>query len=341
MFKDVKEDWKNKKLQILTDMDTDGTTCNLIFRYNLNDYDYEILQSSASKIKDDLIGLDADVFVFSDLTPPEDWYSEMLKIREIFIFDHHISAYEVLSKYENLNYNYDISRCSARILYDWFDNKNNCMSEYVRLVDIYDRYLGSDPDFDIARGINNLLFWYVRESRWKGNAGYLKFIQNQSEKFKYWGNFRLHQFEQIEVDKEYEKEKIAVKKANKTLQKRIDIKGNLYGYFELDAKISYVASVLLNENPDFAYVLCRNLYIKDYCKFSLRSKNFNVMQIARKYGGGGHHMASAFSTDDFKLGDLIKSGEHKFGLCYFSTEENLSSVCWKLVYRIELLKIQI
>ncbi len=326
MFEDVKEEWKTKNTICFVDSDLDGTSCRLIFEYHLYDYDnVRLIQSSATEIPSLLHEFDfsnVDVVVFADLTPPVQWYKSALQEFEaVFIFDHHISAYEVLKEFENPNYNFDLNRCSAKIVFDWFNVHNPAMDEYVSLVDVYDRYLDSHEKFDYARGINNLLFWYVRESRWKGKAGYDKFVSAQSRKFQVWNKFKFHQYEQVEIDNEYEKEKESIKRAKKTFTTRVDAFGNLYGYFELGAKISYVCSEMLRMHPDIQYVVCHNTFEKEIFKFSIRSKGFDVTKIAGAYKGGGHTMASGFSTADSKLGNAILDDKHKLGVCYFKNSK--------------------
>lgn len=320
------ESWEDKNVIIFTDSDCDGTSCRVIFEYHLfNHENLQIIQSSATEIPNLLQEFDfsnIDIVVFADLTPTVQWYKPALQtFKAVYIFDHHISSYNALKEFENPNYNFTLEKCSAKIVFDWFNINNPAMDEYVSLVDIYDRYIDDHEKFDLARGINNLLFWYVRESRWKGKAGYDKFVSAQSRKFQVWNKFKFHQYEQVEVDNEYEKEKESVKRAKKTFTTRVDAFGNLYGYFELGAKISYVCSVMLRMHPDIKYVLCRNTFEKEIFKFSLRSKGFDVTKIAIAYRGGGHTMASGLSTADDRLGNSIIDGRHKLGVCYFKSQK--------------------
>lgn len=309
---------KFKNALLITDSDLDGSSCRLLFERFLEDDNYKLYQSTANEVAEftrrvfseayDLVG-------FADLGPTPEFVSSIVKHKPVHIWDHHPTTKEKIDTLGNpagLNYNYDVGRCSAKLVFDFFDdpadkNVTPVCREFVRLVDVYDRYLEDHPDFDLARGISNLLFWYIRESRFKGQQGYTRFIDNQSKKMDLWSKFGFLDFEEEVVQKEYQREKEAVEKALNTVVIREDAEGLKYGYFELPSKISYSCSEVLKKMPELNYVVCHSTYKSDGDRCSFRAKKMDVSVKASQYGGGGHKFASGAALPK-EIREGIKAG---------------------------------
>lgn len=307
---------------ISVDSDTDGTACKLLFTYF--DHEAKIIQSSVGpKVDGEISNLnldDYDFFGFADLVPSRDIYEKLLATgKPVYIWDHHETSRRNLEGISNPDYHYDLERCSAKLVYDYYrDTKehNQCLKEYVDRVNAYDLWHDDESLFEDGKNLNNILFWFIRDSRWKSDkVGYDRFIDLQLKKVYMHPHFTFLDFEQEIIEKENEKEDKKFKKVRNNISFRKDSEGRLYGYFELDSKVSIVCSRILKEFKELSYVMCYNLW-EDNGKFSLRTRreDLNMAKLAEKImkGAGGHKKAAGlrFEGTQPDFVSAIREGKH-------------------------------
>jgi oligoribonuclease NrnB/cAMP/cGMP phosphodiesterase (DHH superfamily) len=292
---------------ILTDSDNDGSGCRVLFQYFLGSK-VRIIQTSASDVNH-VLDEEAraveqfSIIGFADLCCDEEHFTKFLAEKEqVFLWDHHPRA-EVIQNSPDIHW--DINRCSARIVYDWFGNYTSpVMERYVELVQIFDLWKDSHPDFREALDLNNLLFWYRRQKNY--DPSHDRFVETQIEKIRFWDSWDYLDVEKKVIREEREKEAKYLKKALKDMKIREDSEGHRYAFFELPAKLSYVAHTILTQNPDLDFILAKSSFERDRNKFSLRSKNLPVNGIAQSFGGGGHKQAAGFLMTAEQYSDYIE-----------------------------------
>lgn len=301
-----------------SDSDLDGSASRLLFEYFIPGI--KVIQSSTVKLRNELtLMFEPHIknVCFADLAPTRGMYEALLDAgKHVYIFDHHVTSRELLGDIQNQNYIYDVTRCSAKILYDYMmehcivNTPSTCLQQYVDLVNVYDLWKDDHADFDKARGLENLLMWYLRESRWKNSdEGYRQFIKSQLKKIEYGSTaFKFYDFEQEVVDIQYKKEKDALFTAEHSHAKGVDSQGHMYGYFELPSKVSYVCGEMLKKFPELDYVICFSTFRKEDNKCSFRSKRIDVRNKAECFMGGGHSFASGLNLSK-EIRDGIKKGQ--------------------------------
>lgn len=306
---------------VFVDSDLDGTFCRLLFEWF--EPDTEILQSSTGGLLNTLIqNLDLSHFStvgFADLSPSREIYDQIQAAgKTIFMWDHHeTTRVKTLAGIDNNNYYYDLGRCSTRLVYDYFrdlhpDMDRDCIREAVMRVDAYDRWEDGSPLFQDGKNLNNILLRHVQENRMMSDTkGYDKFVDIQFKKFLLHDHFEFLDNELMIIAEENKKEDTKFKRIKKTISLRKDRENRLFGYFELDSKISIICSRILKEFPQLDYVLVYNLF-EDNGKFSLRTRkeHIQVNTLAEKYGNGGHKQAAGlrFLPEQREFVDNLRNG---------------------------------
>ncbi len=311
---------ENKVVGHITDSDLDGVSCRLIAEWFIQPKCKQYIPlNTADRNMDEVPSNfydNLDVVIFSDIAPPSLEYYQNIKSKniEVFIFDHHETSKQNLGDLPN--YTYSIENCGTKILYDFLTEgrrKQKIIQDYVTLVNTYDTWQLENKLYKHAKDLHNTLMGMIQ---WFGGGSETqkreKFLKKQYEKFKnrQTGNFYFDLQEQIIQKKALEKEEKNYKEAKKNLQKRVDGAGNNYLFTECVSKVSFIATRLLNEYKDYAYIAIRATFVKNAYKFSLRSANgFAVNTITEKFGGGGHKAAAGMELTEeqylqFKSGKI-------------------------------------
>lgn len=199
---------------------------------------------------------------------------------KVITLDHHIAAEEKIKV--STEYVYDINRSGAKIAWDYFHpNTTNKIIDYIS-----DKDLGKFELFKCKEIICAL--------------------ESYGRDFKVWDNLDIDQLlqEGIHILRSKNNEiNILMEKAY-----MFQMGSHKIPVINTSIFMSEVADRLLEVYPDSKFSGTYNAYEKDgkmYRKWSLRSKQVDVNDIAKKYGGGGHKFAAAFIEE---LNDL-KKGE--------------------------------
>lgn len=325
---------KDKNVYCIFDSDTDGTGCRVVAEYYIRPIvnNFELLQSNIGSVDQqackETIML-SDVIIFADLVPTLDFYKQLIaNNKRVFLFDHHQTTRENFDEvYSPDWYYFDLSRCSAKILFDTLTEnkrKNKVIDEYVSIVDIYDRFETEDERFHTAKSMNYLLWATTRKGKFTNKAGeteekyYKVFVDDQLKKIEKSESFFFLKKEKELIEKELASEAKEYKEIlAERFQIRQDNSGNKYGFIENSRRLSFHCMTLLKEYPDLRYILAHNTFPAlgkedPLNRFSLRSRktdDFDCSKVAKIYKAGGHIAASGLRLEDREFCEKIVKGE--------------------------------
>jgi oligoribonuclease NrnB/cAMP/cGMP phosphodiesterase (DHH superfamily) len=307
---------------LISHSDLDGCVARVLANYlKCNDfYDfskfYHFDYKNEQVIYDTVVG-DTSIkeIIFTDFSPSVELYKYCEKNRiRVQIFDHHATAfYKFCDGDGNLlikNFVYDNNRCGSKIFYEDFFQKYVESSEYldyfINLVNVYDLWKEDDLLWEEA---NNLQRVFTGMIDYRAVDKYYKFVNMQLQKMRVSKTFEFLPYEKGLIEYAINKENAILETARSLVEYRNDSSGIPYLYVQLTSKISFVAHNLLKDNPEYKYIVIRNLYTGG-TEHSIRSKNeFDVKSIAEKWMGGGHLNASGVvlseqMSDDLSVGKI-------------------------------------
>jgi oligoribonuclease NrnB/cAMP/cGMP phosphodiesterase (DHH superfamily) len=337
MSNEVKELLKDQSIFCVVDSDTDGTGCRVILEHYVEPEakSFDLKQTNSGDpeagINWDYALSQFDVLLFADLGITPERYEDLLaRGKQVLLFDHHETTRLELADYlvpgESgwfQHYYYDLERCSAKILFDVLTEgrrKNPVMDQYIHLVNTYDLWKSNSQDFDRAQDLNHLL-WAEMFSNGlaRQEQGRNSFVRRQLMKVEKYPEFDFSEGEQKMIDKRRAKEAELFAQAKKTLDIRTDLSGRKFGFIEIGAQISTIASMILEEYSDLKYVLVFSTFSPKDGKFSLRSRSpeVKVNDMASTLGGGGHAQAAGFNlneseTKQMREGKLVPDHNLKY-----------------------------
>lgn len=303
------DNFKDKKISLITDSDLDGTGACIVYK----EYIEPIAQTSSivqtgkrdmSELNWDYIN-DADIIIFTDIAPTLDTYNKLKGLnKDIWIFDHHVSSYDILHNHVTNNYYFTTSKCGTKILFDSIregQRIKRVIAQFVELVNTYDTWDENSILWKEAKDLHNIKSGYINyfkeyDSEYDKN---LVFIDRQLEKFVNSKQYYFSEYEKGLAVKGLQRERDNYEFAKKKMSIRKDDSGNRYAYIEASSKISLICNTLLKEFVDkIDYIIAHSTFEetkenKPNGKVSLRSQgNFDVTIIAEKWKGGGHKNSS-------------------------------------------------
>ena len=308
---------QGKNVLHITDSDLDGVSARLVGEYYLQDsctyLPFNTAKRDMSEVDWNLV-MNSDIVLFTDITPSVRLYRTMLRSRvEFYIFDHHETGKQELG--EHSNYYYTTEKCGAKIFYDYLLEQgaayNHTLDRLITLTDTYDRWQHESEDWKEAKNLSNVMFGYVNWFVVQSDTGrYEPFIDAQLRKLEKADHFFFTPKEKKSIDTALTKEEKNFKVARENLQIRKDNQGNIYGYAECTAKLSFVAHRLLRESPEeLDYIAMYGNFDSTNRKISLRSASMDVSEIASTWGGGGHEGAAAFEFENLEQLHQFKAGQ--------------------------------
>lgn len=315
---DLLEQWEGKSIYYVSDSDLDGIAARIVAELYLPEIcEFVPLNTAERDMRDFNVELSqgADVIIFVDITPTKELYDLLIQNKkEVFIFDHHISGFEMLG--ELPNYYFNTEKCGARIFFESITEgkrKNRTLVQFIELVDTYDLFKTKSLLWKNSKDLHNIMYSYVNWKNYNYEADtdrYNKFINCQIKKIQNNKKFYFTPYELSSAKKAEVKEDTSYRQAKKKLQFRVDDSGNNYAYTEMTSKLSFVSRRLLEEYGDkLDYLVAHSTWKKDNTKVSLRSiTDFDVSIIAEEHGGGGHKQAAGIELEEnffkkFRLGE--------------------------------------
>jgi uncharacterized protein len=246
--------------------------------------------------------------IIMDVAYKKEIIEKIVKLANFVLFiDHHVSIIDDVKKISDkkLRVIYNSSKAASILVWEYF-NKNKeypLFLEYINKNDTgkWDKdtlyFINSlEVNFQLNPTIINIKNWnkllndtFVQDMLKKGKIynEYKQYLINKnSKKF----DMKVFPSNKIKLDFKLEEKKYNIAVINNSCP-----------------SVSLVGkNIVDNVNCDFCLLYSFNLK-KDIVIISLRSKDTDVSQIAKKMGGGGHKLASAFKLDlkKYNISDLF------------------------------------
>jgi len=255
---------------------------------------------------------------------------------EVQLLDHHKTAEELTKKYSW--YKLDTSKCGTKLTYEWY--LENSIIEFrevylnflVDIIDIYDRWIETDPNFDLATAldinINSKIFYenddLVRDIKFLILEYFVFIVAIEGENIKEFEDFvslKIKEFINDSISKEFSDDNIPLlikqfrlsfehnfKEENLFLiaQDIITLKNKtrIFIMFNSDARFfQYYSNWVLKQDLTKIDIVMK---VSKEGSISARSRNeIDVSKIMKKHFNGGGHKNAAGGT----LNQLIKTKE--------------------------------
>lgn len=286
--------------------DIDGVTPVILMNLTNREFDYHLLDVyEVEEFMNEFLEQDLSIYehiYITDLTVPESIYEKIEKHShkdKFLIFDHHKThAYAGNYSYVTL----DLNECGTTLFYNYLKTIYNietpALNTYIKSVKNLDLWLFEQAEDKIAPILDSLFGLY----------GETRYIDEMTKKFQsVKEEFILTPFEIELLKVEEESKKRYIDKHELRM-----IKGRLkdisVGIVFAEKYRSELGHELLNRHPeiDVAIVINMNGGI------SLRSREVDVSELAKEFGGGGHKLASGMSVLEDSIYDFL---EHQFKGC--------------------------
>jgi oligoribonuclease NrnB/cAMP/cGMP phosphodiesterase (DHH superfamily) len=256
-------------------------------------YDYEFFDDPI-KVK---IFFDADNIVFSDISPNQELYNNLISSgKTIRIFDHHDSSAWIKDKHGCVH---DSNRSGTKIFFEEYvlpvsnvGRFRSVIREFVELVSVYDLWQLDSPLRLMSEGLQRV---FVKYGNWGLDDNldrHDRFISAMIKKLQKQEHFAWNPTELMYIQEAKASEEKAYQEAMSMLQTRWDNKGRKFGVAALWGKISLVCSrILSTDKRNFAYLVVLQRFKNKWGNVSLRSRegDFDLTKLAGVEG----HKASA------------------------------------------------
>lgn len=270
-----------KKNILITHKDLDGCGCAIVFLTKFPNgiveyHDYKTITERSKELletKDEYSKI-----YFADISPEEEEGKLMLNDEKFIIIDHHTTREYLKGDFKNVVF--DTEWSATKLFYDYLIHKDE-RNIFILSVDAWDSWK-LDSDFR-ANGeeLNLLCGYYGLEEFVK------KFIDMQS--------ISISEKTIIEVLRKQKEDYLQ----NKIKQAKIklDEDGNKYWEFYIGEPQSGLGNMLemIDDLPDIKYIKSININDNIVSLYSIEKLNFNVSELAKKKGGGGHPKASGYT----------------------------------------------
>lgn len=276
----------NMERILITHTDLDGAGCAILFKRQYPDieiryHDYDTIDEVSEDIWDRRDEYDA--IYFADITPNEEYGRKMVGDPKFILIDHHITREYLRDLSDRPNIVYDTAYCATYLTAKYLSEYVTQYEEqkaFILAVDAYDTWK-LDSKYRIYGLKLNLLFNYY---------GMERFI----EEFACMDKLTDEKYIILKVLQKMDRDYLA----EKLRQGRIktDKAGNTYFEVHVAEKGGHIG--VLVDDPDFPpearYVKTINL---NDLTVGLYAKDFDVSEIAKAHGGGGHPGASGYQIE--------------------------------------------
>ena len=301
------------------DLQLDGAGSELIVKLIYPDIEtYRVDYNFDSDLTYRKIMAEADSIIFTDISVSRNTAEALEATRnygkELLLLDHHESARNSL---EDLNYPWihiDIDYSGALLAFLWYKDRLSMTLD-----------LASYSNYGyIAQLVSDYDLWHHRypESKklqflWSkiGTEQFInRFLQNSS--------MIMSEEEESLIKESMDALEESYQIANANMESEDDAYGNKWLLIKnIGAMYSLVADRILKENPDAAYCCIMNRK----GSLSFRSQYYNVEQIAKALGGGGHKLASGCSLPNGLI-DIVSSVSQRKWVTYSFKQKLLQEI---------------
>ena len=264
---------------LITHTDLDGAGCAIAFKRIYPDievryHDYDTIDEISEEIWDSKD--EYDEIYFADITPNPKYGIRMMYDDKFVLIDHHITrAYLKLAQMDNVVYS--MNACGAMLSMDYL---NMDYDDFIQGIDAYDRWQLDSPYRKYGVDLNLLFNYYGMD---EFVARFLKTTYVSS-----YDNTIINILERIEEDYFVEKLK----------QGNVKFDRNSIAYFEVHVSEKNFNLGVLVDRADFPkgckYIKTINL---NDGVVGLYSNGFDVSEIAKAHGGGGHTTAAGYQIE--------------------------------------------
>lgn len=217
----------------------------------------------------------AEKVYIADFSFPAEDMEAIAENCSVVILDHHKTAKERLENWshENAEVIFDMDRSGALITWEYFHGE------------------GTAPD--LIKHISDRDLWKFELD---GTAKIHKALVSYPMDFKLWDSFDIEVLKKEGVTCERLYSKLVDNIVKSAWIKEID--GNQVPVVNTSIAWSEVGHALIEKYPDAPFVASFTNF-ENQVMWSLRSKEFDVSALAKKFGGGGHPNAAGFKTQRF------------------------------------------
>ena len=288
------------KIKLCTDSDLDGISCAVVANVVFGDenVDYEIcgygnVNEKISAYLENKEYADYDKTYITDISVSREIAEKINQCKKTFrLLDHHKTA-DFLNTYEwatvIVQNKDDIKECGTSLLYQELYKEEayngNELGNFVEMVRQYDTWEWKQTQNDLPKKLNDIF----------GIIGYKDFIDYYSNNY----YKSIEEFANMFPDKFMELLKYKRREIDLVIDeklKKVKIKGD-YAIVLCDRKdlTSELGSKILDQFENINYVML--VYDGGV---ALRSvSDFDVSEIAKQYGGGGHKNAAGFIHNEW------------------------------------------
>lgn len=288
------------KIKLFTDSDLDGISCAVVANVVFGDenVDYEIcgygnVNEKISAYLENKEYADYDKTYITDISVSREIAEKINQCKKTFrLLDHHKTA-DFLNTYEwatvIVQNKDDIKECGTSLLYQELYKEEayngNELGNFVEMVRQYDTWEWKQAQNDLPKKLNDIF----------GIIGYKDFIDYYSNNY----YKSIEEFANMFPDKFMELLKYKRREIDLVIDeklKKVKIKGD-YAIVLCDRKdlTSELGSKILDQFENINYVML--VYDGGV---ALRSvSDFDVSEIAKQYGGGGHKNAAGFIHNEW------------------------------------------
>lgn len=288
------------KIKLFTDSDLDGISCAVVANVVFGDenVDYEIcgygnVNEKISAYLENKEYADYDKTYITDISVSREIAEKINQCKKTFrLLDHHKTA-DFLNTYEwatvIVQNKDDIKECGTSLLYQELYKEEayngNELGNFVEMVRQYDTWEWKQTQNDLPKKLNDIF----------GIIGYKDFIDYYSNNY----YKSIEEFANMFPDKFMELLKYKRREIDLVIDeklKKVKIKGD-YAISLCDRKdlTSELGSKILEKFENINYVML--VYDGGV---ALRSvSDFDVSEIAKQYGGGGHKNAAGFIHNEW------------------------------------------
>jgi len=252
-----------------------------------------------------------DLVFVTDLSIDPPFYEFLSKeVKNFTILDHHDSSSFIPKEDSRLIL--DNNKSGTRLLFEYLSAGKRvpvALQEFVEIVDTYDMWKKDSPLWATAEKLNGI-FYQMRNYNAKGYYKYSDYIKVQLGKIAKWEHFDFTAIEEKHAEKDIEKKQRNLSKAYDNIQYREDTHGKKFALTSIPASLSYVASVILDDDESLDYIVIVNTYREAKGKISLRSKEMDCTLLNH---ANGHKLASGGELSDQEIIDLISGKMYSLG----------------------------
>jgi oligoribonuclease NrnB/cAMP/cGMP phosphodiesterase (DHH superfamily) len=290
-------------VKLITHTDLDGAGCAIIAKSIFNDLDieyhnYDTIDEVSKKMLNDT---KFDKIIFADITPEEDIGKQMLNNNKFLLIDHHKTREYLVGDFSNVIFNKDYC---ATVLFLIYKYNITCYSSDEIDYIMYSKYYNQN-EIDFLNLVNSIDAWDTwkleSEFRERGEKlnklfcfyGINKFI----DKFKSPRNITDNENIIIQVINDIDNKWIDAQLIKENIRKDRSENNFLFLLISESKPIGLIVNNKKYDELGIDYVLAYNV---NNDTVNLRSKgDFDVSEIAKKFGGGGHRNAAGFISSNF------------------------------------------